>query len=45
MFLAQLMNFLVTHHHAMWVPQFFEGLRSFSFIYAWALHHGFVYHP
>lgn len=43
MFLAQLAAWLVTHHHAAWVPGLFSG--RFTWLALWAARHGFRFTP
>lgn len=46
MFLAQLMAFLIAHHHAAWVAAYFTGHgHTFQWLLVWAQHHGFRYQP
>lgn len=45
MFLAQLAEFLITHHHAAWVPGLFTSNHAEQLRQAWAARHGFVFQP
>jgi hypothetical protein len=45
MYLAQVAAFLISHHHAMWVPGLFASAERAAWLAAWARHHGFVFQP